>query len=129
MPRRRIVLVVEPDDSIRAGFVHALEGRGYQVLTAPDGPSGLELAKQQLPGVIVGDFPLDRAAGAGFTTAVRADRHLKDVVIITVTDRILTEKDSIAWQHSDRVLAKPVEPGRLADEVAWAVERKYPARA
>ena len=124
MPRRRIVLLVEPDQTVRADFAHALEARGFQVWSAPDGPSGLALAKVHLPGVIVGDFPLAQAAGSGFTSAVRADEKLRDAVIITVTDRILTEKDSVAWQHSDRVLSKPIEAARLAEEVAWAVDRK-----
>jgi DNA-binding response OmpR family regulator len=126
VPRRRIVLLVEPDQRVRADFAFALEARGFQVWAAADGPSGLALARNHLPGVIVGDFPLAQAAGSGFTTAVRSDAMLRDAVIITVTDRILTEKDSVAWLHSDRVLAKPIEASRLAEEVAWAVERKSP---
>ena len=35
-----------------------------------------------------------------------------DVVIITVTDRILTAKDSPAWMNSDRVLSKPISGER-----------------
>jgi two-component system KDP operon response regulator KdpE len=127
VPRRRIVLLVEPDQRVRADFTGALEARGFEVWAAPDGPTGLALARTHFPGVIVGDFPLAQAAGAGFTTAVRTDERLHDAVIITVTDRHLTEKDSVAWLHSDRVLAKPIEPERLADEVAWAVDRSSPA--
>jgi CheY-like chemotaxis protein len=140
VPRRRIVLLVEPDQTVRADFSHALESRGFEVWSAADGHAGLALARKHQPGVIVGDFPLvdggDGHAGdgdggdggdLGFTTAVRRDDHLRDAVIITVTDRILTAKDSVAWQHSDRVLAKPIEPKRLAEEVAWAVGRGTPA--
>jgi CheY-like chemotaxis protein len=127
VPRRRIVLLVEPDHRVRDDYVDALEARGFQVWAAPDGPGGLALAQAHLPGVIVGDFPLAHVDGSGFTTAVRTDERLRDAVIITVTARILTEKDSVAWQHSDRVLAKPIDGGRLAEEVAWAVERKSPA--
>jgi CheY-like chemotaxis protein len=129
VPRRRIVLLVEPDQTVRADFARALESRGFQVWTCGDGQAGLELAKTHLPGVIVGDFPLAQAAGSGFTTAVRTDEQLRHAVIITVTDRILTEKDSLAWQQSDRVLSKPIEPRRLADEVAWAVDRRSPAES
>lgn len=127
MPRRRIVLLVEPDASARADFAGALQARGFQVWSAADGRDGLELAREHLPGVIVGDFPLAASDGAGFTTAVRTDEQLRSAVIITVTDRQLTEKDSVAWQHSDRVLSKPIDAMRLADEVVWAVERRTPA--
>ena len=108
---------------VRGDFARALESRGFQVWTAADGQSALELARRNLPGVIVGDFPLAATAGPGFTTAVRTDEQLRDAVIITVTDRVLTEKDSLAWLHSDRVLSKPIDAARLADEVAWATRR------
>ena len=67
MPRRRIVLLVEPDQTVRTDFAGALGARGFQVWAAHDGPSGLALAKTHLPGVIVGDFPLGQGAGSGFT--------------------------------------------------------------
>ena len=121
------MLLVEPDPAVRVDYLQALQERGFQVWSASDGPSALALAKTHLPGVIVGDFPLAPAAGSGFTTAIRTDEDLRTAVIITVTARMLTEKDSVAWQHSDRVLAKPIEGSRLAEEVAWAVERKSPA--
>ena len=124
MPRRRIVLLVEPDPVTRSGFERALATRGFQVWTAADGSQALELARAQLPGVIVGDFPL--TAGVAFTSTIRTERELRSAVIITVTDRQLTEKDSVAWQQSDRVLSKPIAPERLAEEVLWAVDRRAP---
>jgi two-component system KDP operon response regulator KdpE len=126
VPRRRIVLLVEPDPGIRSGFERALSARGFQVWTAADGSKALELARTHLPGVIVGDFPLAASGGSGFTSAVRTEEELRHAVIITVTHRQLTEKDSVAWQQSDRVLSKPIDADRLADEVAWAVERRSP---
>jgi CheY-like chemotaxis protein len=124
VPRRRIVLLVEPDPVTRSEFERALAVRGFQVWTAANGPQALELARAELPGVIVGDFPL--AAGAAFTGTIRTEKALRSTVIITVTDRQLTEKDSDAWQQSDRVLSKPIDAERLAEEVSWAVDRRVP---
>ena len=124
MPRRRIVLLVEPDRTVLGDFRAALESRGFQVWSAEDGAAGMRLARDHRPGVIVGDFPLDLPGDSAFTQAVRTDPLLTDAIIITVTDRHRTEKDSAAWQHSDRVIAKPIDGTRLADEVAWVVERR-----
>ena len=126
MPRRRIVLLVERDPVTCDAYEQALRARGFQVGRALDGGTALELARQTLPGVIVGDFPIDLPGGMAFTAVLREDERFRKAIIITVTDRILTEKDSPDWMQSDRVLAKPIDPERLADEVAWAVESLRP---
>lgn len=124
MPRRRVVPLVEPDPGTQTAFRDKLESMGFQVWAAADGASGLTLAREHVPDVIVGDFPIDVPGESPFTAEVRRDERLSDTVIITVTGRLLTEKDSVAWLHSDCVLAKPIGPAWLAVEVAWAVERR-----
>lgn len=123
MPRRRIVLLVEPDSAVQNDFRAALEARGFQVLAADEPAAGLALARARQPGVIVGDFPMDVPGGGAFTAEVRADPRLREAVIITVTARHLTGRDSPAWRNSDRVLSKPIAPERLAEEVIWALDR------
>jgi CheY-like chemotaxis protein len=117
------VLLVEPDLDMQERVRAELEERDIQVWTATDGSSGLALAREHLPGAIVGDFPMDVPGESPFTSAVRKDERLRGVIIITVTGRNLTEKDSPAWMNSDRVLSKPIAPDRLADEIAWALDR------
>ena len=123
MARPRSVLLIEPDPDTQARVRSALEARGLEVWTAADGATGLALARAHLPGAIVGDFPIDMPGESPFTSAMRRDDRLRDVVIVTVTSRNLTEKDSPAWMNSDRVLAKGIPPVRLAEEIAWALDR------
>jgi two-component system, OmpR family, KDP operon response regulator KdpE len=125
LPRRRIVLLVEPDPAARDGFATALQARGFEVLAAPDGATARQLVRSGRPGVVIGDFPL--GPDCDFTKAVLADAGPGQPLIVTVTDRMLTEKHSAAWQMSDRVLAKPIDPERLTDEVVWMVERTGPS--
>ena len=124
MTRRRSVLLIEPDPDTQVRVRSALEARGFEVWTAADGTTGLALARAHRPGAIVGDFPMDVPGESPFTSAVRRDDRLQGVVIITVTGRNLTEKDSPAWMNSDRVLSKPITAERLADEIAWALDRR-----
>jgi CheY-like chemotaxis protein len=123
VPRRRIVLLVEPDPETQSAFRVALEARGFQVWVASDGDTALDLVRQHAPGVIIGDFPIELGDGELFTRLIRSDPQLQRALIITVTDRVLTGKDSLAWMNSDRVLYKPIPGERLAEEVAWAVDR------
>lgn len=118
------MLVIEPDLTVQAAYRSALEEAGYRVLTAPDGAQGMAIALEERPSVIIGDFPIQLPGEALFTVMVRRDERLSDVFILNITDRLLTEKDSVAWMLSDRVLAKPIDGARLVDEVGRAVERK-----
>jgi DNA-binding response OmpR family regulator len=124
VPRPRLVLLIEPDPAVESAYRAPLEKAGYRVLCATDGPTALALAREHRPGVIVGDFPMPIEGEGPFTVLVRRDERLSDVFIINVTDRLRTEKDSVSWLLSDRVLAKPIDGKRLLEEVQRAVERK-----
>jgi CheY-like chemotaxis protein len=124
VPRPRLVLLIEPDPTVECSYRAPLEGLGYRVLVAKDGAEALAIAREQRPSVIVGDFPMPVPGEGLFTVVVRRDEGLSDTFIINVTDRLLTEKDSVSWLLSDRVIAKPIDGRRLAEEVTWAMERK-----
>jgi DNA-binding response OmpR family regulator len=124
VPRPRLVLLIEPDPTVESAYRSHLERQGYRVLAARDGAAGLALAREHRPSVIVGDFPMPVVGEGLFPVLVRRDEHLSDVFIINVTDRLLTEKDSVSWLLSDRVIAKPIDGERLLEEVSRAVQRK-----
>jgi DNA-binding response OmpR family regulator len=124
VPRPRLVLLIEPDPAVESAYRAPLEKAGYRVLCARDGVSALAMAREQRPGVIVGDFPMPIDGEGLFTVLARRDERLSDVFIINVTDRLRTEKDSVAWLLSDRVIAKPIDGARLLEEVQRAMERK-----
>jgi CheY-like chemotaxis protein len=53
VPRRRIVLLVEPDLEAQSAFRSALEARGFQVWAATDAASALAVAQERQPRVII----------------------------------------------------------------------------
>ena len=48
------ILIVEDDETLQETLAYNLEREGYTVITAMDGPSGLDLARTQPPDLIVG---------------------------------------------------------------------------
>ena len=79
------VLIVEDDPSIRQLIKAVLEGSGYDVSEAADGPSALPAAREASPDVILLDIGLPGMDGFGVLGLLKDDAQLRDVPVIMVT--------------------------------------------
>lgn len=75
-PHTRTLLVIEDHATLRANLALLLELEGYQVLTAPDGKAGLEVARRERPDLILCDQMMPVLDGRGVLAALRSDRAL-----------------------------------------------------
>ena len=50
------VLIIEDNDEVRENLAEILELSGYNVITAPDGKPGVELAIKEIPDLIICDI-------------------------------------------------------------------------
>lgn len=112
-----LILLVDSDPDTREILRASLENRGHDVLDAADGALGLRLARERVPALIIGDFPMDVPGESPFVGAVRRERHLDGTRILTVTARAMSEDLAEARRVSDGVLVKPVEPADVLAEV------------
>lgn len=79
------VLIVDDDSGLVEIFKAALERAQYQVLVALNGKRGLEIAKQELPDLILLDIVMPDINGTEVLKLLKSDKqteHLK-VAIIT----------------------------------------------
>ena len=78
------ILIVEDDTKIAAALAVRLNAAGYQVLTAPDGVQGLQLALDHRPDLIVMDIWMP--VGLGLSVAQRLQNlGLGHIPIIVMT--------------------------------------------
>ena len=88
-----LILVIEDERAILEGLRDNLEFEGYRVLTASDGESGLNLAREQKPDVIVLDLMLPRLSGYEVCRKLRAENIAIPILMLTArgeeTDRVL----------------------------------------
>jgi DNA-binding response OmpR family regulator len=77
------VLVVEDERSVATGVKRALVAEGYDVDTALDGESGLELARSQRYDLIVLDVMLPKVNGYEICRSLRADGDRVPIVMLT----------------------------------------------
>ena len=80
---RRRVLVIEDDASIRTGLELALRSEGYEVVSAADGATGLELGLREDPDLVVLDLMLPGLDGFEVLRRLRADGVATPVLVLT----------------------------------------------
>ena len=115
------VLVIEDDPGITRVVRLYLEQDGHQVLTAADGLSGLQAARDSKPDLIVLDLMLPRLDGMEICRALRED---SDVPIIMVTARV-SEGDRLSGFDlgADDYIPKPFSPRELTARVRAVLRR------
>ena len=83
--RGRTVLVVDDSASIRAMIEKALEGAGFNVISAEDGQKALELLGKYAPDMILSDLHMPVLDGYGLCKTVHADRKLSQIPFIIMS--------------------------------------------
>ena len=59
------ILLIEDNEDVRENTAEILELAEYKVLTAPDGKEGVELARKELPDLIICDIMMPGLDGYG----------------------------------------------------------------
>ncbi len=119
--RLKILVIDDTVDIIRAMSVR-LEAAGYQVLSAPDGESGLRLALQASPDAIVLDMRMPGMDGHTVLVRLREDAELGAIPIIVVSANTSEQAQKQARQAGARyVLEKPYDATTLIRAVQSAL--------
>ena len=115
------VLVVEDDAAILETVAYNLGREGYEVVTAADGVSGLQLSRETEPDLIVLDLMLPRMSGLDVCRVVREERP---VPILVLTARS-AEGDKIAGLDlgADDYVTKPFSMQELIARVSAMLRR------
>jgi type IV pilus assembly protein PilB len=124
LKKKERVLVVEDSPTIIAVVKYFLELEGFEVAVATDGLAGLEVARRDLPRVIVTDCNMPGMDGVAMVEALRADARTKDTSILMLTsgDEADDEIRALAAGADDYIL-KPIEPRRLVARVKALLAR------
>lgn len=95
-----------------------LDARGYNVLLADDGPSGLALARESQPALILVDINIPGLDGYETTTRLRTMQHLHAVPIIALTaDSREGVRERSLVAGCTGYITKPIDPRRLPEQI------------
>lgn len=81
------ILVIDDEIPVRANLVELLEAEEFDVISAEDGRAGVQLARQQLPDLIICDITMPELDGYGVLAELRQDPATATLPFIFLTAR------------------------------------------
>jgi two-component system cell cycle response regulator DivK len=118
---QQTILYVEDNEYNRKLVRQLMTRTPYRLIEAVDGESGLALAREELPSLILMDVQLPKMSGLDATRALKADAHTSHIPIIVITSFALSgDREKATAAGADGYLAKPYSPRELL-----ALVRRY----
>jgi len=100
-----------------------LASRGYTVIEAENGVSGLEMMRSQQPSLVLLDIGLPDLDGLEIVTQVREDAALRDIPVIAITASAMRgDRERFLAAGCSDYLSKPIQ----ALELISLVESYFP---
>jgi PAS domain S-box-containing protein len=121
----KIVVINDTPDQLKLLAV-ILRDAGYRVLTAESAADGLEIARRELPDLIVSDVMMPGTDGIELCRMIRADDKLNMTPILLVS---ALRKDAVNVSEglrsgADDYIEAPYDPLNLAARASRLIERK-----
>lgn len=112
------ILVVDDDIYIRSFLHKRLTALEYEVLTADNGITGLELARAHKPDLIVSDWMMPKMDGKDFCTHIKSDKNLRYTYFILLTARDTANDKIEGMEHgADDFMTKPFNEKELITRI------------
>ena len=104
------LLLVEDNELNRDMLARRLEKRGFKLVMAVDGLSGIDLAKSEMPDLILMDMSLPGLDGWQASRQLKSDNTTSRIPIIALTAHAMAEdREKAMAAGCDEYETKPVE--------------------
>lgn len=121
---KKIILVVEDEQAIRAMLHLALESAGYEVKEAEDTKQAQHVIANQLPDLILLDWMLPAMSGVEFTKRLKQEKLTMGIPIIMLTAKAEEENKIIGLEAgADDYVIKPFSPRELVARIRAVLRR------
>jgi twitching motility two-component system response regulator PilH len=115
----KTILLVDDSPTERKMMQQALQGKGYNLVSANDGEEALEKIAQQKPDLVLLDIVLPRKNGFQVCRQLKTCPETQDIKVILISSK--TQDTDRFWglkQGADEYLNKPVTAEALLASVA-----------
>jgi len=120
------ILVVEDEPALLRGLQDNLKAEAYEVITASDGETGLKLARETKPDLIVLDLMLPKVSGYEICQKLRSEGVATPILILTARGE---EADRVLGLDlgADDYVTKPFSVRELMARVRALLRRAQPS--
>jgi two-component system, OmpR family, KDP operon response regulator KdpE len=126
MPERSRILVVDDETQITRVLKTTLQAQGYEVKTASDGETALDLAVDWIPDLIVTDLSMPRMTGIELCRLVR-ERSQVPIIVLSVREEEKNKVEALDAGADDYV-TKPFSTNELLARVRANLRRVAASR-
>jgi CheY-like chemotaxis protein len=119
------ILLVEDNEMNRDMLTRRLTRHGFEVCCAPDGPSGVRMADEEHPELILMDIALGEMDGWEATLLIKQRASTSDIPIIALTAHALaTDRAKSVEVGCADFDTKPVDLPRLLSKISACLDAK-----
>ena len=118
------ILIIDDEADIRDILSYNLKKEGYGILTAENGKHGIEIAKKNIPDLILLDIMMPEMDGIEACELLKTDNGTRDILICFLTARS-EDYSQIAGFNAgaDDYVTKPVKPKLLISRIKAILRR------
>ncbi|MEO8803092.1 MAG: twitching motility response regulator PilH [Rudaea sp.] len=109
------ILIVDDSPSQLVGLKRIVEKLGHEALTAEDGSAGVEIAKREVPDLILMDVVMPNLNGFQATRTISKDAKTSHIPIVLVTTK--DQETDRVWgmrQGAKAYVTKPIDEAELS---------------
>ncbi|MCU1347251.1 MAG: response regulator receiver protein [Acidobacteria bacterium] len=118
------LLLVEDNEMNRDMLARRLQKRGYEVVVAVDGQEGIEVAKRELPDLILLDMSLPVLDGWSAAGMLKSGATTKAIPIVALTAHAMAgERERAMEAGCDEYDTKPIDLARLLAKIEALLPR------
>jgi two-component system, cell cycle response regulator DivK len=112
------ILLVEDNELNRDMLSRRLIKRGHEVVMAIDGSQGVDMARADLPELILMDMSLPVMSGWEATAALKADDATKAIPVLALTAHTMSgDRERALAAGCDDFDTKPIDLDRLLEKI------------
>lgn len=124
MPKSRVLVIEDNVDNLELVEFLLLQA-GYEVLKAVDGKQGLEIARRELPDLVLLDLTLPLVDGWQLASQLKADPQTKGLYVVALTAHTLPGDRKRALESGcDAYISKPLDIPNFTIQVEGFLARK-----
>jgi len=113
------ILIIEDNDQNMYLITFLLRSQGFDVIQAKDGPSGIEIAKEIKPALILLDIQLPGMDGYNVAKILREDSELRSINIVAVTSyAMLGDREHAFEAGCSGYIEKPINPETFIEQIS-----------
>ena len=124
MSKKISVLVIEDEEHIRTVLEYNLKMDDFEVYLAADGRTGLQLAREKNPDVILLDWMMPDMDGLKVLSELNCDEKTKNIPVFMLTAKGMMEDVGRAlYEGADDYITKPFDPMQLGEIIKKKLEK------